>query len=56
MKRRNHIQIVPIWLQRVDRPLYALALLVFAEQLAQEESTIVTKTTVRNIGGEAHHA
>ena len=38
MKRRHHIQIVPVWRERLDRRLYVLALLAYAEQLARESS------------------
>jgi hypothetical protein len=36
VKRRNHIEIVPVWRERVDHHLYVLALVAFAEQLARE--------------------
>lgn len=36
MKRRNHIEVVPVWRERVDHRLYVLALLAFVEQLAGE--------------------
>jgi hypothetical protein len=35
MKQRNHIELVPVWHERVDHRLYVLALLAFAEQLAR---------------------
>jgi hypothetical protein len=38
MKRRNHIEVVPVWRERVDHRLYVLALLAFAEQLTRESS------------------
>ena len=55
MKRRNQIEIVPIWRERVDRRLYVLALLAFAEQLAREATACEPRTAVRSDGGEAHH-
>ena len=36
MKRRKHIEIVPVWRERIDHRLYVLALLAFVEQLAAE--------------------
>jgi hypothetical protein len=55
MKRRNQIEIVPVWRERVDHRLYVLALLAFAKQLAREETAIKPKTAARGHGGEAHH-
>jgi hypothetical protein len=55
MKRRNQVQIVPVWMRRVDRRLYVLALLAYAEQLSREESANESKAPARNNGGEDHH-
>ncbi len=38
MKRSSRFQIVPVWRRRIDHRMYVLALLAFAEQLAQEEA------------------
>lgn len=36
MKRRNRIEIVPVWRERIDHRLYVRALVAFAQQLARE--------------------
>jgi len=53
MKRRNKIQIVPVWRDRVDHHLYVLALLAFAEQLAREASGSESEDPAGGDGEEA---
>ena len=55
MKRRNRIEIVPVWRERIDHRLYVLALLTFAEQLAREEAENLPEGAVGTRPGEGHN-
>ena len=55
MKRRNHIEVVPVWRERVDHRLYVLVLLAFAEQLSRETTESEPKMVEPGSAGEAHH-
>ncbi len=55
MKRRSQIGIVAECLQHTRRLLYVLALLAFAEQLAQEATEREPKAHPQSGCGEAHN-
>jgi hypothetical protein len=55
MKRRKHIEIVPVWRERIDHRLYVLALLAFVEQLAAETAAAGPTQNAGSDGEEALH-
>jgi len=55
MKRRNHIEIVPVWREHIDHRLYVLALLAFVEQLAAETAAAGPTQNAGSDGEEALH-